>query len=278
MEAAMAAAGADLAALRAAAQLLQAAGADPAVLRAAAQLLHAAGAAPEDAAADPAVAAAHRAAIAAGKQPVVDAASDTAWTGLGMPPADAPLSAIAIRGQPADAALAAALLAAKSEASAAQERVRAASLAWERERATADALALRVAEAERFLRVSSGRPVDHEPGASSSRQAPIAGAGARYDPTDPMVAQLHLQAAGVQNIRALVSVLLDHASCSYGRWRDQVLLALRRYALDDHVLVDLPIEARDVAWLRLDSVAMSWIFGTISLDLQDLVRTHGGTA
>ena len=23
---------------------------------------------------------------------------------------------------------------------------------------------------------------------------------------------------------------------------------------------------------------MSWIFGTISLDLQDLVRTHGGTA
>src|SRR6185312_3001125 len=56
------------------------------------------------------------------------------------------------------------------------------------------------------------------------------------------------------------------------------LLALRRYALDDHVLVDTPIETRDVAWLRLDSVAMSWIFRTISLDLQDLVRTHGGTA
>ena len=91
-----------------------------------------------------------------------------------------------------------------------------------------------------------------------------------------MVAQLHLQAAGVQNIRALVTVLLDPAS-SYGRWRDQVL-ALRRYALDDHVLLDTPIEARDVVWLCLDSVAMSWIFGTISLDLQDLVRTHGGTA
>ena len=92
-----------------------------------------------------------------------------------------------------------------------------------------------------------------------------------------MVAQLHLQAAGVQNIRALVSVLLDPASSSYGRWWDQVL-TLRRYALDDHVLVDSPIEARDVAWLRLNSVDMSWIFGIISLDLQDLVRTHGGTA
>jgi len=31
-------------------------------------------------------------------------------------------------------------------------------------------------------------------------------------------------------------------------------------------------------WLRLDGVALSWIFGTISLDLQDIVRTLGGTA
>ena len=214
VEAANPAAGADLAALRAAAQLLQAAGADPAILRAAAQLLHAAGASPEDAAADPAAAAAHRAAIAAGKQPVVEATPDAAWTGLGMSPADAPLSAAAIRGPQADAALAAALLAAKSEASAAQERVRVAALTWERERATADALALWVAEAERYLRISSGQPVDPEHGASSSHQAPPAGSGARYDPTDPMVAQLHLQAAGVQNIRALVSVLLDPASSS----------------------------------------------------------------
>ena len=61
-----------------------------------------------------------------------------------------------------------------------------------------------------------------------------------------MVAQLHLQAAGIQNIRALVTVLLDPTSSSYGRLRDQVLLALRRYALDDHVLVDSSIEARDV--------------------------------
>jgi hypothetical protein len=137
---------------------------------------------------------------------------------------------------------------------------------------------LRVAEAERYLRISSGQPVDPEHGASSSFQAPPAGSGARYDPTDPMVTQLHLQVAGVQNIRALVSVLLDPTSSSYGRWQDQVLLTLCRYALNDHVLVDSPIEARDVAWLRLDSVTMSWVFGTISLDLQDLVRTHGGTA
>ena len=71
-----------------------------------------------------------------------------------------------------------------------------------------------------------------------------------------MVAQLHLQAAGVQNIKTLVSVLLDPTS-SYGRWRDQVLLDLRRYALDDLVVLDTPVEARDVVWLHLDSVALS---------------------
>ena len=61
-------------------------------------------------------------------------------------------------------------------------------------------------------------------------------------------------------------------------YTNKVLLVLRRYALDDHVLLNTTIEVRDVVWLRFDSVAMSWIFGTISLYLQDIVRTHGGTA
>ena len=133
-----------------------------------------------------ATAAAHRATVAAGKQLAVDAALPEAsptWPGPGMPPEDAPLAAAALRGQQADAALAAALLAPKSEASAAQERVRVAALAWEHECATADALALRVAEAERFLHISYGQlPVAPEPG-SSSRRAPPAGSGARYDTT-----------------------------------------------------------------------------------------------
>jgi len=127
----------------------------------------------------------------------------------------------------ADAALAAALLAAKAEAAAAQERVRAAVLAWERERSAADDLARRVAKAERYLFVSSGKQlVVTNNGASSSHQAPPPGSGpqappavsgARLAPADPMVAQLYLQAAGVQNIRALVTVVLDPMSCTYGR-------------------------------------------------------------
>jgi hypothetical protein len=51
-----------------------------------------------------------------------------------------------------------------------------------------------------------------------------------------------------------------------------VLPTLRRYALDDHVLVDASITAQTSLWLRLDSIVLSWIIGMISLDLHNLVR------
>lgn len=52
------------------------------------------------------------------------------------------------------------------------------------------------------------------------------------------VAHLHAQAAGVQNIRSLVFVVLDPLSTNYNRWRDLVLLTLECYALTNHVLSD----------------------------------------
>jgi hypothetical protein len=58
----------------------------------------------------------------------------------------------------------------------------------------------------------------------------------RHDPADPLVSQLHYQAGGVQNIWLLVPVVLDPESPSYAHWRDLVVLTLRHYALDDHVL------------------------------------------
>jgi hypothetical protein len=82
-----------------------------------------------------------------------------------------------------------------------------------------------------------------------------------------MVAYLHLQAVGVPYIKNLVTVLLDSTSTSYTSWRNQVLAPLNTH-----------VWARDLAWQRLDSIAMSWIFRTISLDLQEIVRTLGGTA
>jgi hypothetical protein len=36
-----------------------------------------------------------------------------------------------------------------------------------------------------------------------------------------------------------------------------VLLTLRRYALDDHVLVDALVTVQSLSWLRLDSIVLS---------------------
>jgi hypothetical protein len=52
-----------------------------------------------------------------------------------------------------------------------------------------------------------------------------------------------------------------------------VLLTLRRYALDEHVLTDATAAVQTASWLRLDSIVLSWILGTVSPDLHDPVRT-----
>jgi hypothetical protein len=145
-----------------------------------------------------------------------------------------------------------------------------AALAWERERDAADALARQIADVDQRLVL----PAYHDVGATSSGSTghrTSTTAVIWHDPADPLMAQLHYQAGGVQNIRLLVPVVLEPESSSYARWRDLVL-TLCRYALDDHVLVDTSVAVQTPSWLRLDSIVLSWIIGTISLDLHDLVR------
>jgi hypothetical protein len=125
-----------------------------------------------------------------------------------MPPVTTPFSATAfIQGvspcpstiTAANSALAVALETAKDEAAAAEERVRVAALAWEHERATSDALARQVTEAERFLHASTGEHVTSSQQSPST--APLLGAGHPGGTDDPMVAYLHLQAAGSRTSR-----------------------------------------------------------------------------
>jgi hypothetical protein len=162
--------------------------------------------------------------------------------------------------------------------------LREAALMWERECEAADAITAQIAAAEQLL----ASPAAHDGGATSSDTVggvygvptvPTVGTGPRtiptvlwHDPTDPLVAQLHLQARSVQNIRLMVPVVLEPESPSYARWRDLLLLTLRRYALDDHVLCDPTGMAPTVAWVRLDSIVLTWIMGTISVDLHSLLR------
>jgi hypothetical protein len=91
------------------------------------------------------------------------------------------------------------------------------------------------------------------------------------------ISALHAQAAGLHNIRSLVSVVLDPASSHYPRWRGQVLLTLRRYILTDHVLDDFDAPPTP-SWCLMDSVVLSWLHDTITVELQDIIRDQADTA
>jgi hypothetical protein len=101
--------------------------------------------------------------------------------------------------------------------------------------------AAQIAAAKQLL----ASPAAHDGGATSSDTvggvygvptAPTVGTGPRtiptmlwHDPTDPLVAQLHLQAGSVQNIRFMIHVVLEPESPCYARWQDLLLLTLRCY-------------------------------------------------
>jgi hypothetical protein len=89
------------------------------------------------------------------------------------------------------------------------------------------------------------------------------------------IAAFHAQAARLHNIRSLVSIVLDPTSSHYPRWRGQVL-TLRRYALDDHVLDDVATPPSP-AWTLMDTVVLSWLHGTITVELQDIIRDQADT-
>ncbi|WVZ89259.1 hypothetical protein U9M48_035685 [Paspalum notatum var. saurae] len=88
---------------------------------------------------------------------------------------------------------------------------------------------------------------------------------------------LHAQAVAVQNIRALVPLLLDTNSTFYARWRESFMLTLTKFSLERHILSDaVALDSPD--WVRMNAVVRTWILGTISDDLADTVSQRGATA
>ncbi|XP_062230138.1 uncharacterized protein LOC133927746 [Phragmites australis] len=84
---------------------------------------------------------------------------------------------------------------------------------------------------------------------------------------------LHAQAAAILNIKSLVPVVLDLTSPHFNRWRGLFLNTLERYALADHVLSN-DDRSDDVTWKRMDCVVLSWLYGTITADLLEVVMNR----
>jgi hypothetical protein len=55
-----------------------------------------------------------------------------------------------------------------------------------------------------------------------------------------------------------------------------VLLTLHRYALDDHILSD--VADLSIYWARLNNIMVTWILGTLSPELHEIVWEPTNTA
>jgi hypothetical protein len=88
---------------------------------------------------------------------------------------------------------------------------------------------------------------------------------------------LHSEAVVVHNIRLLVPIVLDLVANNYTHWREQFLLIVGKFSLQDHVECDSPaviLPNLD----RMDCVVRSWIYGAISNDLVETVLQPGTSA
>lgn len=87
---------------------------------------------------------------------------------------------------------------------------------------------------------------------------------------------LHAQAVTVQNIYALVPLVLDLNSTFYAQWSESFLLTLTKLSLECHVLSDIVQTSPD--WVWMNAVVRTWILGTISDDLVDTISQRDASA
>lgn len=91
------------------------------------------------------------------------------------------------------------------------------------------------------------------------------------------IINLHAQAVTVQNIRHLVPLVLDVTSTNFPRWCEAFLLTLGKYSLQNHVF-SAAAALGFLDWVQMDCVVRSWLVGTLSPELADVVMEHGATA
>jgi hypothetical protein len=85
------------------------------------------------------------------------------------------------------------------------------------------------------------------------------------------------QATAVVNVKGLIPIILDQATNTYTKWRRIFLTVLGKYALTRHMLQDEAFPARPV-WTQADCVILTWIYNTVSADLQQSLMLQERTA
>ena len=85
-------------------------------------------------------------------------------------------------------------------------------------------------------------------------------------------------AVNVASVKTHVPVVLDLKTSNFSKWRMLISVLLGKYELTGHVSADTPPAARTAEWTRQDFVVRSWLYGSISEEILDIIMGEGQTA
>jgi hypothetical protein len=85
-------------------------------------------------------------------------------------------------------------------------------------------------------------------------------------------------AVNVASVKTHVPVVLDLTMPNYSKWRMLIGVLIGRYELSDHITTDTPIAERTAEWTRLDYIVRSWLYGSVSEDILDIIMAENQTA
>nr|XP_040258909.1 uncharacterized protein LOC120976141 [Aegilops tauschii subsp. strangulata] len=90
-------------------------------------------------------------------------------------------------------------------------------------------------------------------------------------------AALWAQATAIPSVRSHVPIVLEFKSVVFPKWRTFFNIAVTTYALEDHLTSEKP--STDPTWLRLNVLVLRWLYGSMAMDIVDLIMpTNSATA
>ena len=85
-------------------------------------------------------------------------------------------------------------------------------------------------------------------------------------------------AMNVASVKTHVPVVLDLSKSNYAKWRMLVAILLGKYELSNHVAAQTPVVERTAEWNREDFIVRSWLYGSISEEILDIIMAEDQTA
>jgi hypothetical protein len=85
-------------------------------------------------------------------------------------------------------------------------------------------------------------------------------------------------AVNVASVRTHVPVTLNLKASNFTKWRMLIRVLLGKYDLLDHVNTVTAVDARTPDWTRKDYIARSWLYGSISDEILDIIMAEDQTA